>query len=80
MTKFAFFSVYYEATNKKAARCKVTWTDGLSMIYEQNSWEALFRLIKRTYPNAAFTIPDEIEVITYDTEYRRVHDHDGRGT
>lgn len=68
---FIFFLVIYQKYNpvRENCRVKVIAPDHSNISFEQNSWEELFDVLDKMYPNIDYQIPDEIEVIRYDKHF-----------
>lgn len=68
---FKFAVVEYEAYNPPVDNCRATIQGGKHDItIERNSWLTLFCDLRLMYPGSKFDIPEEIDVITFDKNFK----------
>lgn len=73
MKEVTFTSVVYRKYKPAREQARATIReDAYSHVIEYEDWETLLTVLERQYPGLKYEIPDEIEVIVLDKNFKRV--------
>jgi hypothetical protein len=73
MKTVSFASVVYRAYRPAREQARAVIREGrFSLVVEYPEWDQLFQMLDRWYPELTYEIPDEIEVLILDRNFKRV--------